>query len=178
MRACTHAHTHTCRQCSQFHLLVASWMFKSCRTRTKMLVSWYGRIQASRLSTLYRWMWKLQAKTAHYSDIIWLLVGSNSTRTYRWISHSRHLCAGLRRKYGLRRVRKSEMLASSFWLISLDWMLRSMVWDAELNRVSWNSKKAASIPSSSSRPVQPDVGQQHTDLSSAKHCGKRFRVQE
>lgn len=75
--------------------------------------------------------------------------------SYRWTSHSMHLCAGLRRKYGLRRARKSEMLASSFLFTSLDWTLRSSVNDALLNSVSWNSRKAGSIPRSSSSPVQP-----------------------
>lgn len=78
-------------------------------------------------------------------------------RSYRWTSHSMHLCAGLRRKYGQRRARKREMLASSFLFTSLDWTLRSSVNDALLNSVSWNSKKAGSIPRSSSSPVQPVV---------------------
>lgn len=91
---------------------------------------------------------------------IWLtsLIDTWTQRSYRWTSHSMHLCAGLRRKYGQRRARKSEMLASSFLFTSLDWTLRSSVNDALLNSVSWNSRKAGSIPRSSSSPVQPVGG--------------------
>lgn len=86
------------------------------------------------------------------------LINTWRQRSYRWTSHSMHLCAGLRRKYGQRRARKSEMLASSFLFTSLDWTLRSSVNDALLNSVSWNSRKAGSIPRSSSSPVQPVGG--------------------
>lgn len=82
-----------------------------------------------------------------------------------------HLCAGLRRKYGQRRARKSEMLASSFLFTSLDWTLRSSVNDALLNSVSWNSRKAGSIPRSSSSPVQPAGGKGSRGLEKeARHA--------
>lgn len=68
------------------------------------------------------------------------------------------------------------MPASSFSFTSLDWMLRSSVSDAPLNRVSWNSRKAGSIPSSSSSPVQPGGGTEREGGGSEQGVkGKGFR---
>lgn len=86
-----------------------------------------------------------------------------------------HLWAGLRRKYGQRRVRKREIPVSSLLLTSLDWTLRSKVTEEELNRVSWNSKNAGSNPNSSSSPVQPVAGRHASQLIlDLSFCKLRF----
>lgn len=88
---------------------------------------------------------------------------------YRWTSHSMHLWAGLRRKYGQRRARKSEIPESSLLLTSLDWTLRSKVTEEGLNRVSWNSRKAGSNPNNSSSPVQPTAGKHASKSMNRSH---------
>lgn len=97
----------------------------------------------------YRNGWKIFEK--EIKTLIW------RNEIYRWTSHSSALWAGLRRKYGERRMRNRRIVSLRESFTSFVWILRSNVRLVSLKSTRSNSSKPESSKQSSSKPLVPSM---------------------